>query len=65
MCIYNNQEESFEAFKKIWVQGYGGGLPTLRMAQVYSGNDRANIWLNNVLHFYNEFNNKLDGTLAK
>lgn len=54
MCIYEKPEDSYEAFKKIWVVGYGGGLPTLKMAQVYSGNDRATIWKNNVLKFYYE-----------
>lgn len=52
MCIYDTPEESLEAFKKVWVEGYGGGLPTLRMAQVYSGNDRAETWRKNVLLFY-------------
>jgi hypothetical protein len=52
MCIYNTPEESLEAFKKVWLEGYGGKLPNLRIAQVYSGNDRAETWLKNVLNFY-------------
>lgn len=50
-CIYNTPGESYEAFKKIWTTSYGE-LPTLQMAIRWSWNDRAQIWKNNVLHFY-------------
>lgn len=55
-CIYNHKDESFEAFKIIWTQVYGGRMPTLADAVRYSGNDRAQTWLNNVHQFYNEYN---------
>lgn len=54
MCIYDTPEESLVAFRKVWEVGYGNKFPTLRMAQVYSWNDRAWIWLANVTKFYNE-----------
>lgn len=52
MCIYDDPEESYQAFIVVWKRWYGG-LPTLAKAQRYSGSDRAHNWLNNVLHFYN------------
>jgi hypothetical protein len=55
MCIYNDPAESYEAFKKIWSTWYGQ-MPTLRTAQIYSGNDRAHTWLANVTQFYYEYN---------
>ena len=54
MCIYDTKEESYEAFKKIWKEGYGNKFPTLRAVQVYSGNDRAETWLYNVKFFYSK-----------
>lgn len=53
MCIYDTPEESYEAFKKIWTEWYGGKFPTYGAAKVYSGNDRASTWLANVTKFYN------------
>lgn len=53
MCMYETREESFEAFKAIWKQGYGNRLPTLAMAHTYSGSDRSDSWLVNVLNYYN------------
>ena len=54
MCIYDHPDESYEAFKKIWSTWYGQ-MPTLKTAQIYSGNDRAITWLNNVTNFYYEY----------
>ena len=54
MCIYDTPEESYEAFKKIWKEWYGNKFPSYRAVQIYSGNDRANIWQANVTKFYNE-----------
>lgn len=53
MCIYSDPSESHEAFKKIWSTWYRG-IPTMAKARRYSGNDRAHIWLNNVLKFYHQ-----------
>jgi hypothetical protein len=39
-------------FKRLWAEGYGGRLPTLKDAKVYSGSDRHVAWYTNVLHFY-------------
>lgn len=52
MCIYDKPEESIEAWKKVWIVGYGGGFPTKRMAQMYSGNDHSDTWLTNVTYHY-------------
>lgn len=51
-CIYQDPQESYEAFKKIWSTWYGE-LPTYEMADKWSGKDRAAAWQANVLHFYN------------
>lgn len=51
MCIYEKPEDSYEAFKIIWRRWYDG-LPTLAKAKRWSGNDRAEAWLRNVLHHY-------------
>ena len=51
MCIYDTQEESYQAFMKIWQTWYWE-MPTLKSAQRYSWNDRAEIWLRNVTNFY-------------
>lgn len=52
MCIYEKPEDSYEAFKKIWSTWYKW-MPNLEKATRWSWNDRAQIWLNNTLHFYN------------
>ena len=57
MCIYDDPQESYEAFKKIWSTWYGE-LPTLEAARRYSGNDRAETWRNNVITFYHEYKNQ-------
>jgi hypothetical protein len=54
MCIYSTTQESTEAFKKIWTKGYGGKLPTLAMANAWTGRDKAAIWLRIVLQTYNK-----------
>lgn len=51
MCIYATQEESYEAFKKIWIKWYGG-MPTLASSRRWSGNDNAGNWMKNVTSFY-------------
>lgn len=53
MCIYNFPAESYEAFKKIWKTHYKK-FPDLRLAEVWTWKDRANIWLSNVKKFYNQ-----------
>jgi hypothetical protein len=55
MCIFSSKEESHEAFKKVWTIGYGGRMPTIADARVYSGNDRADIWIANVHAKYREY----------
>ena len=52
---YDSTEESFTDFKRLWREGYGA-FPTKQMAIMYSGNDRADIWLYNVKTFYKQFN---------
>lgn len=50
---YANCEEGYEDMKRIWSTHYGG-LPDLKMAKKWSGNDRAEAWLRNFYHYYNE-----------
>jgi hypothetical protein len=57
MCIYESTEDSYAAFKKVWVEGYGGGYPTTNMAAVWTGNDRPGNWLNNFADAYNKYPN--------
>lgn len=52
MCIYNSPEESTEAFKKVWSQGYGNAFPTREAASIYAGGDRVDEWWTNVQKFY-------------
>ena len=52
MCIYNTPEESFEAFKKIWVAVYGGKYPTYNDAVRWTGNDKPDNWLYIVKTYY-------------
>lgn len=49
---YPTKEASYEDFKQIWAKYYKV-FPTLALARRYSGNDRAHIWLANVIKFYN------------
>ena len=53
MCIYENKEESYAAFKKIWLNVYGDRLPTTADAVKWTGNDSPQTWLNNVYYYYN------------
>ena len=53
MCIYESPNESYKAFKIIWQKWYKR-FPDYQLAQKYSGNDRAGIWLNNVTNCYYE-----------
>ena len=52
MCVYDTPEESYEAFKIIRAKRYRV-LPTLQLAKKWSGSDRSEQWLKNVLYFYN------------
>jgi len=53
MCIYADKEESYEAFKKIWVTWYKT-FPNIKLANKYTSQDRAYNWLNNVTNCYNK-----------
>lgn len=48
---FNNQAESHAYFKQLWAKSYKS-FPNLRLAQIYSGNDRAQTWLKNVTYYY-------------
>ncbi|MFA5828906.1 MAG: hypothetical protein WC843_00200 [Candidatus Gracilibacteria bacterium] len=48
---FNNQAESHAYFKQLWAKSYKT-FPNLRLAQIYSGNDRAQTWLKNVTYYY-------------
>ena len=52
MCIYDTPQESLEAFKIVWVKWYRR-FPDKRLANKYSGKDRADTWLANVTTKYN------------
>jgi len=54
MCIYENKEDSYQAFYKIWKKWYKK-FPNYVLADRYA-NDRSGIWLANVTQFYNEQN---------
>lgn len=53
MCIYDEPKESYEAFVKIWSTHYQK-MPTLKMAEAWTGKDNAKTWLKNVWHHYNK-----------
>lgn len=53
MCIYDDPKQSYDAFVIVWKRWYKG-LPNLEKSKRYSGNDRAEIWMRNVLQFYRE-----------
>lgn len=53
MCIYNDPEESYIAFKKIWSTWYKI-YPTRRIAERWTWKDNATNWLYNVWHYYNK-----------
>ncbi len=50
---FNTTAESHAYFKQLWAKSYGGGFPTYRLAQIYSGNDHPTTWLKNVKYYYN------------
>lgn len=54
MCIYEKKEDSTEAFKKIWANGYGLRFPSYKDAQVWTGNDRPDNWIKNVRFYYDK-----------
>ncbi len=53
MCKFDTPEESYEAFKIIWTKWYWE-LPNKNKAITWTWNDRSQIWLDNVLYFYNK-----------
>ena len=53
MCIYENPEDSYEAFKKIWSKWYKTH-PNLNSAQRWTGHDNAVRWLSHVNLHYNK-----------
>lgn len=53
MCRYNDPSESYEAFKKIWWKWYKK-FPDRSLAVRWTGNDRADSWLEHVTHYYNK-----------
>ena len=55
MCIYNSPEESYKAFKKIWTETWYNWPVTREKAIVWSWDDRAEDWYQNVTHFYETF----------
>lgn len=54
MCIFSSKDEAYNAFRKVWTQGYGGGFPTYAMAATWTGNDHPDSWLKNVSFHYNK-----------
>jgi len=48
---YSDPEESIEDCVRVWTTYYKR-MPDLHLARRWSGNDRANAWLQNVLAFY-------------
>lgn len=52
MCIFGSKDEAYAAFREIWTKGYGGEFPSYRAAQVWTGNDSPDTWLENVKHYY-------------
>lgn len=51
--VYKSKQESYEAFKKLWVRRYGG-CPDMAKAIKYSWSDRPQEWLENVNHYLYE-----------
>ncbi len=54
MCMYKKPEDSTEAFKQIWIKGYGGQFPSYKAAQVWTGSSNPQAWINNVSFYYNK-----------
>lgn len=58
---FATKTDSIKACAKLWNDHYGG-MPTMKQAIRYSGNDKAADWLKNVTYFYinlEKFENKL------
>lgn len=51
---FTTTDQSHDYFKNLWARSYGGIFPTIRLAQIYSGNDRPTSWLKNVRYYYNK-----------
>lgn len=54
-CWFKSHGESFAAFKKVWTKKtlpYGGRVPDIELARVYTGNDNPDTWLCNVHRSY-------------
>lgn len=50
---FKSKADSYAKCEKLWMSGaYSGGLPTMKDAKKWSGNDRAQTWQKNVTHFY-------------
>lgn len=59
-CIYEKKEDSYEAFKTIWMRWYKT-FPTYEQACIWTGGDvpngdHADTWLKAVTGYYNEHN---------
>lgn len=51
MCVYNSREESYEAFKTIWLKWYKT-FPDYEMAYKWTGGDNTQHWLRIVTEYY-------------
>lgn len=49
---FASRDGSYTDCERIWT-AYYGRFPDLALAKKWSGNDKAQSWLNNVTHFYN------------
>lgn len=41
---YETKEESYQDCERIWRDGYGGRIPTLKDAEIYTGGDSPERW---------------------
>lgn len=53
MARYQSKQAAYDDFNEIWGRMYGSEVPSLRDAERYSGNDRAETWHKNVLFYLN------------
>lgn len=51
-CKFSSPEESYIAFKKVWVRGYNR-LPDLAIAKRYSSEEAGPYWLEKFYKYYN------------
>lgn len=51
---YNTTEESFRDCERIWSAYYGGRIPTIEDAKVWTGQDRYQNWYNIVTSYLNK-----------